>query len=303
VGSAFRALQKPDWAAVNGFLRQYPHTLSGYTLGSLVAWNDTYEYRWTFLDPETMLIAFRYAPDQRHHLLQPVGVFPAKAQAALTRLIADHPYPLKLVGCDRAFVESHTEFVSHFDVTADRDNDNYIYRASDLALLAGRRYSKKRNLLAQAAHAYGWTTEPLTPANTAECLTVLDDAALDANGSPNPNLAHDDRAIRNALRQFADLSLEGVLIKVEGRAAAFSIFEPQTQDTAVVHFERAMRSFKGLYQVINQATAKAVLDRGFTFVNREEDLGDPGLRQSKESYYPVRLAEAFVLSAKPNLLQ
>jgi hypothetical protein len=73
------------------------------------------------------------------------------------------------------------------------------------------------------------------------------------------------------------------------------VFEAQSGDTAVIHFERALRRYKGLHQVVNQAAASAILERGFTFVNREEDLGDPGLRRAKESYHPVRLAEALRL--------
>ena len=64
----------------------------------------------------------------------------------------------------------------------------------------------------------------------------------------------------------------------------------------MVHFERALRTHKGLYQVVNQETAKVMLAEGFRFINREEDLGDPGLRKAKLSYQPVRIEKAFTLT-------
>jgi hypothetical protein len=66
----------------------------------------------------------------------------------------------------------------------------------------------------------------------------------------------------------------------------------------VIHFERARRDVKGLYQLVNRAAAQAAVRGGFAFVNREEDLGDPGLRQAKASYDPVRLEMAYRLTLR-----
>jgi uncharacterized protein len=68
--------------------------------------------------------------------------------------------------------------------------------------------------------------------------------------------------------------------------------------TAVVLFERARRSEKGLYQVINQETARAIAAHGFTVINREEDLGDAGLRQAKLSYHPTALEMKHTLTLR-----
>ena len=82
---------------------------------------------------------------------------------------------------------------------------------------------------------------------------------------------------------------------------AFSIYEAIGPATVAVHFERALRSYKGLYQVINWETAKAVAAQGFDYINREEDMGDDGLREAKMSYFPVEIVKAYELNfAKPN---
>jgi len=53
---------------------------------------------------------------------------------------------------------------------------------------------------------------------------------------------------------------------------------------------------KGLYQVINMDFARS-LPASCTTLNREQDLGDPGLRQAKLTYRPMAFLKKF--RAKP----
>jgi hypothetical protein len=71
---------------------------------------------------------------------------------------------------------------------------------------------------------------------------------------------------------------------------AFSIGEALNPRTAVVHFEKAMTDYQGLYQLMNMWFCEYGL-AGFEYVNREQDLGVPGLRKAKESYLPDHMVE------------
>ena len=68
--------------------------------------------------------------------------------------------------------------------------------------------------------------------------------------------------------------------------------EKLNDSTAVIHVEKANPKIPELYTMINQQFCFHAL-KEIPFVNREQDLGEEGLRQSKMSYHPVRFVEKF----------
>ncbi len=105
-------------------------------------------------------------------------------------------------------------------------------------------------------------------------------------------------AISEALAHFRELGLLGGAIEVDGRFAALSIGEPLTRDTAVIHIEIVSPCCEGLAQIMNREFVRHAL-KDFAFINREQDLGLPGLRRAKLSYHPHHLVEKFRLERRP----
>ncbi len=295
LGLDFAPLTIEDQIELEPFLARHPHALSGYTFAAFAAWDHVFRYCWAFTPSGTLLVAFRFAPDGPLHLMQPVGPLEPATAAAIVEAGRRLDKPLAIIGVDRAFLDAQPGFVSEFVVTEEPENANYIYRASDLAQLKGRRYAKKRNLIAQAEQSLGWTAEPMTPEGIGDAFEVM---RLMAEDEPpvSESMEQDNEALGRTLRDFGRLRQEGVMVRVDGAPAGFALFERQTPDTLVIHFERARRDIKGLYQLVNRAAAEAAVRGGFAFVNREEDLGDPGLRQAKASYDPLRLEMAYRLT-------
>jgi hypothetical protein len=196
------------------------------------------------------------------------------------------------------FFERHAAFARHFEIAAVRDGANYVYAAGDLAGLPGRRYAGKRNLIAQASRLYSWSLETLDPLRVGACLGFSEDIASRRTTQGAVTLAQEQEALEGALRDLGPLGLQGLLVRVDGRPSAFSIFDRLSSTTAVVLFERARRGVKGLYQVINRETARVIAAQGSTLINREEDLGDPGLRKAKLSYHPSRIEMKHTLTLR-----
>jgi hypothetical protein len=106
------------------------------------------------------------------------------------------------------------------------------------------------------------------------------------------NLMGEWEAIRELLDCCDRLSVQGGAIVINGAVEAFTLGELLNKDTAVVHIEKANSQIPGLYAVMNQQFCEHAWS-GVAFINREQDLGDEGLRQAKLSYHPVRLVEKF----------
>jgi len=105
------------------------------------------------------------------------------------------------------------------------------------------------------------------------------------------------QAVRLALQHFAELELAGGLILMDWRVEAFTLGELLNRDTAVVHIEKANPDIRGLYALINQQFCEQAW-AATPFLNREQDLGEPGLRTAKLSYHPHRLVEKFRVKLK-----
>ena len=96
--------------------------------------------------------------------------------------------------------------------------------------------------------------------------------------------------MRTMLNYFKELDLIGGAIQVNNQIIAFAIGAPINHNTFSVHIEKADINYKGAYAVINKELASH-LPNNYIYINREEDLGIPGLRQAKLSYNPIKLLE------------
>ncbi len=298
LGWKFEPVELAQPEALTTFLSRHPQPLSGFTFATLATWQSIFRYGWMFPEAETLLISCVLDPDRGRHLMQPVGVFSPAVQNQLILEAGALSYPLRIVGVSEDFVAQYMDFVRHFTIIEDQAASNYLYLTDGLARLPGRKYSKKRNLIAQAAGLYHWEPEPLAGPAVEACFEVLQRIQEDEQPEIDINLRQELAALEYTLRHFAELGQEGLLLRVDGRPVAFSIYEAISASTMAIHFERALRSYKGLYQVINWETAQVIAAKEVEFINREEDLGSPGLRDAKRSYHPIKIIPAYELTFK-----
>lgn len=174
-----------------------------------------------------------------------------------------------------------------FEVWEDRDNFDYLYNREDLAELRGKKFHKKRNHVNAFVNTYSFSEAPLTPENRDHAHQVLDQwkegREDDADYEPS----------KEALNRFEDLELQGHILYIDDSPVAFAMGEPLAGGSSfVVHIEKALEQYRGVYQYINKGFA-ASLPESFQFINREQDLGDPGLRQAKMTYRPAGFVKKF----------
>lgn len=294
----FKHIELKDKESFEYYLYKYSSfCLSSYTFSSLISWNRVYKYTWAVVD-DTLLIKFTAPEKNQEQFMQPIGEFPEVLQEKLLQFAETLEYKLSFYGVSNAFISKFPKFVSNFTRIEHREMDNYVYKTEDLALLNGSDYQAKRNLINQFESNYNWSSESITSDNTSDCLSVINKIYSKEELNSNMYLAYELNALNYVLKYFSELKEEGVLIRINNEPVAFAIFEHLNNSTCVVHFEKAIREFKGLYQLVNRETAIQIRNKGCEFINREEDLGIEGLRKAKLSYHPTKLCTSDVLVFK-----
>jgi hypothetical protein len=177
----------------------------------------------------------------------------------------------------------------------DRAQSDYVYRVQDLIELEGRKYHRKRNHIKQFKERYAYEYTPLTPEWISECLRLETEWCDLRHCDVIPGLAHEFQAIREALEHFETLRVSGGAVLIDGTLQAFTLGEPLNRDTVVIHIEKANPAFEGLYPLINQLFLENHWSQ-FEYVNREQDLGEEGMRKAKESYFPHHLVNKYTLT-------
>ncbi len=114
----------------------------------------------------------------------------------------------------------------------------------------------------------------------------------------DPSLKQELCAVKKALDHFFDEGLKGGLIRTkEEGIVAYSIGAPLFQRYLIVHIEKAFAEVQGAYPIINQEFVRHnCMD--YKYVNREDDVGDEGLRKAKLSYKPAILLEKYTATLK-----
>ena len=173
-----------------------------------------------------------------------------------------------------------------------RDHFDYVYRSADLIELQGAKYQAKRNHIHQLRRSHAFTYEVLQARHLSACLDLAANWCALKSCAEDLSLQGEWEAVKASLINFQDLNLQGGVIEIDGRVEAFTLGELLNKETAVVHIEKANPLLQGLYAVINQEFCRHSWSQ-VPFINREQDLGLPGLRLAKMSYHPHHLVEKF----------
>ena len=107
----------------------------------------------------------------------------------------------------------------------------------------------------------------------------------------------ENKKVIEVLDNFDTYGMLGGYLIADGKIVGFSINEI-VGDTLYTHIEKADRQYKGAYQMlVNQAAITFAVDE-VSFINREEDMGDLGLRTSKKSYHPIELLKKYTIEVE-----
>ena len=290
----FKPLSLEDREQITSYFRRNPPVTSELTFTNLLIWRHHYHFQWC-RSADTLLIVGQ-TDDGPPFGLPPIGegdLSPAFTQ--LFDYLARQAQGPEIRRVPELLAKSYGSTLP-LEVIPDPANSDYVYLTESLINLRGRKYHRKRNHLKQFRNSYSYRYQSLASDLIEACLDLEEQWCRLRSCVENPALLNEEMAIREALLHFDKLACLGGVILVDEKVVAFSLGEQLNSDTAVIHLEKANPEFTGSYAVINQEFCQDAWS-GFAYINREQDLGESGLRQAKLSYYPDHMSNKVILRA------
>ena len=171
-----------------------------------------------------------------------------------------------------------------FVITEDRNNFDYVYLASSLATLEGKDLHKKKTHINKFEKTYpNLKVFPLTSSTANDAFEILQQWREGRSEDADYQEAKEVLTLLDDER----FCMRGIILYVDQMPVGWSIAEIfKERKMAVVLFEKALDEYKGSFQYINYALASHLKD-AVKLINREQDLGNEGLRQAKMTYRPL----------------
>ncbi len=281
----FKVLDISDQPTFRDLHGEIPH--SDYLFSTMFSWGDYMEYSHTIVGDNIVLLT---RLDDWSCLRPPIGPWNEELMDEVIGLAREHGLYLSMIW---PFAKEKIEG-SFPDIRFEplRDYYDYIYSSRDLADLPGKPYLKVRNQINRFRGNYRYEVEKVDHSNFDEVHDLIDEWCRMKDCEGDPSLKGEKTAVQISINNMFDLNLSGLALRINDKLEAVSIFEEMNHDMAVIHFEKAMPRYKGIYQAINNETAMELADR-YTYINRESDMGVPGLRFAKEKYRPHHMLEVY----------
>ena len=301
--SGARPITIADKPLFNRYFRQFPPEISEFTFTNLFMWR--IYYHWQFLEWDDHLVVFSRDYLHEYHkpikgdrdtlmIMPPIGADPAQMVCELFKSgqpVEFHRVPMSLWNAVQILPEAKQLGIAWQD---DRSNWDYEYSRSALATLSGGNLKPKRKWLNRFMTRYKYDFQWLSPERPEllTCIKKAQDTWCQQNRcEESPDLRMENEAIAEAITNFQALRFEGSLILVDDSCIAYTFGEFLHPGTMVTHIEKAHEEYEGGYQAIMSLFVQANIWREVEFVNREQDLDNPGLRRAKESYDPHHMVQ------------
>lgn len=286
----FKRPELEDRQLIHSYFVKYPSRSCERTFANCYLWSRHYKVGFAVVE-HTLVFQ---SEDQETAFTYPVGELEDVKRAIdfLRKYTKERDIPFQLYHVTESqFAQLEEWYPKEFEIQYDRDIADYVYESEKLATLSGKKLHAKRNHINKFKATFeDWSYETLSPENAEECFQMAlkwrEENGCDEDEEKNAEMC----VTLNSLRLQKELELTGGVLRVNGKVVAFTIGEPVSEDTFVVHIEKAFADIQGAYPMINQQFVEHEC-MNYKYINREEDTGAEGLRKAKLSYHPAFLEQ------------
>jgi len=187
-----------------------------------------------------------------------------------------------------------------FRIEEDPDNFDYIFDLEEVSDYKGLKFASQRNKVNKFLRNFPNVKIirlNLIDPDIKRQILYLDEFWLKNKIKKDMNFRFKNELL--ATNRFLDGNFKdsiGIGIYNEEKLIAYSVSNIiDNENFAVSHFTKADISFEGIYDYLMKENAKFLLEYKCKFLNFEQDLGLPGLRNSKRSFMS-RFLRKFTIS-------
>jgi hypothetical protein len=289
----FRGLTLEDKPLFLRVFAQSPPQISEFTFTNLFIWRDCYQTKISRFQSFLCLLSDK---GESSFFFPPIGEGDViQCYRGLLQYLGQKVASPKIARAPERLVNQIDWKGSGMKAELDRNQCDYVYLVQDLIELKGRKYHRKRNHIKQFQEKYSYRYVSLTSEWVSQCLQLEADWCDLRHCEIIPGLLNESLAVREAFNHFEELGVKGGAILINEKVEAVTLGDPLNPETVVIHVEKANPAYEGLYPTINQAFLEHQWS-GYTYVNREQDLGEEGLRKAKESYFPHHMVNKYTVT-------
>ena len=294
----FREVAIEDKSRLQPMLLQEKNRGCEYTFGNVILWSKVYATKVAYYEEGAVIRHDRHGAGY----LFPIGEYNLKT---IVELMLEDARSLKheerfsiLAAEEEDYIRLNEIFPDRFTFRQERDYAEYMYLGENLRELPGKKYHNKRNHIARFIDKHpNFSFNPITKDNIHRVSQMNDRWSEMYGNISNVSLSEEMSMVKVALKHFFEIGLDGGFIESEGEILAYSMGEPINETTYCIHIEKAFHEIQGSYGIINREFARHFC-KDYLYINREDDVGDEGLRRAKLSYYPEFLTDKITITPK-----
>ena len=288
----FTKLELEHIPMIRPFFLQQNRRICDCTIGSTMMWRNYFDNRFAIVE-DTLIFRSRYL-DGQFAFTVPIGKDPQRLLELMEEYCTQHDIAPVFCTVTPNDLDLLRERWPNLTVEANRDWFDYLYESRDIVEFAGRKYAAQRNHIHRfERECPDWSFSPMTAEHVEEVRRFYQEFLQERTKQSDTAQAEAEE-IFEVLDHYDQYAFLGGILRVEGKIAGISMGEI-VRDTLFVHIEKADLRYPGVYQKLVNCFAREFVTEDVRYINREEDVGDPGLRKSKLAYRPVALQEKYTV--------
>jgi hypothetical protein len=294
---AFQPITIDDLQEINHYFQFQHYRTCDFTIGGMFMWADYFKYEYTIFDETLFIKGVSEINLKKTAFTVPIGkLHLSDSIFILNNYCVQHNIELMFSAVPEEIKEKLLTLDSFTSYPLDNWAD-YLYDAQRLATFTGKKYNKKRNHINRFVQTYpDFVYERINTSNLPEVIAFFS-IYNSQQAKTNPIFLNEAAMTGYVLENYNRFNFIGACIKIKEDIIGFVIGEILL-DTLYIHIEKADKNYDGIYEIINMRFVADIISEfpHVKYVNKEEDVGDEGLRKSKLSYHPTLILNKYNLT-------